>query len=310
MAALVNEEGRSTKKMTVFITVPRPLPLRQYHHVDLKDVSLEVSSDDTVASVKATLHNMVGIPPCRQRLVFARSALPDDDDTTLAAHGIVGSPTIQLVETEMEVFMRNLAGKTITFSGVESSDTVESFRIRVQEREGILLRPTKQRLIWGANQIEDGHTLADYGVGHFATMHLMCRPSGLRMREIELDIKVTDTVGRIKERVEEAEGIPAACQSVSYHGKQLDDRRALADYEPLQWIDITCRRHETQGGTNSTIQMETVKKHANVEVTGPGKKIKKRKKIPAMQRKRVHVYLFGPEQPQICPSSCDADPVM
>jgi ABC-type multidrug transport system permease subunit len=29
-----------------------------------------------------------------------------------------------------------------------------------------------------------------------------------------------------------------------------------------------------------------------------------------MQRKRVHVYLFGPEQPQICPSSCDADPVM
>jgi hypothetical protein len=291
MAVQVNEEERSTKKMTVFVTVPRPLPLRQYH-VDLKVVSLEVSSDDTVASVKATLHNIVGIPPCRQRLVFARSALPDDDDTTLAAHGIVGSPTIQLVETEMEVFMRNLAGKTITFSGVESSDTVESFRIRVQEREGILLRPTKQRLIWSTNQIEDGHTLADYGVGHFATMHLMCRPGGLQMREIELDIKVTDTVGRIKERVEEAEGIPVACQSVSYHGKQLDDRRALADYEPLQWIDIRCRRH------------------ANVEVTGLGKKIKKRKKIPAMQRKRVHVYLFGPEQSPICPSSCDADPVM
>jgi hypothetical protein len=40
---------------------------------------------------------MVGIKVPRQRLVFAFSALPDDDDTTLADHGITDPSTFHLV---------------------------------------------------------------------------------------------------------------------------------------------------------------------------------------------------------------------
>jgi hypothetical protein len=92
-------------------------------------VVLEVSRDDTVASVKAKLHDMEGVHPHRQRLVFACSALPDDDETTLADHGVVDSATIQLVEMRMNVFVH--MGKTLLFSA-DSSDTVESFRLRLQ----------------------------------------------------------------------------------------------------------------------------------------------------------------------------------
>ncbi|KAM0845609.1 hypothetical protein ACQ4PT_056245 [Festuca glaucescens] len=189
---------------------------------------------------------MVGIPPRRQRLVFACSALPDDDDTTLADHGVVDSATIQLVETKMQVFlhfMHTSTGGIVAFSGVESSDTVESFRLRLQEREGLGLRPAKQRLIWSGRQMEDGHTLADYGVRDSQTMTLLVRwPVRLRTRVVELDIEATDTVGKIKERVEEAEGVAVACQSASYCAKDLDDHCALADYE---WVHNDCRRHET-----------------------------------------------------------------
>uniref|UniRef100_A0ACD6A6C8 Uncharacterized protein n=1 Tax=Avena sativa TaxID=4498 RepID=A0ACD6A6C8_AVESA len=174
MAAQVKEEEKKTKKMTILVTIPRPS--RQRCAPDhLKVVALEVSSDDTVASVKATLHDMEGIPPRRQRLVFARSALPDDDAMTLADHGVLNSAAIQLVETKMKVRVRDWTGRTITISGVESCDTVESFRVRLQE-EGIRLRPKQQRIICGgSSQLEDGHTLAEYGVQDSSLMMLVAR---------------------------------------------------------------------------------------------------------------------------------------
>jgi hypothetical protein len=102
-------------------------------------------------------------------------------------------------------------------------------------------------------------------------------------------------VGRIKERVEEAEGVSVACQSVSYHGKELNDHRTLASYDAMEFVNVECRRHETQDATNTTM----AKRHANVEVTGQGEKIEKR---------HLRVYLIGPELGAICPSSCDTDP--
>ncbi|KAM0912097.1 hypothetical protein ACQ4PT_013048 [Festuca glaucescens] len=298
MAAQVNEEENRTKKMTVFVTLPRPRdPYPDYGApVALKVVTLEVSRDDTVATVKARLHRMEPIPPLRQRLLFACSALPDDDGTTLAEHGVTDSSTIQLVETKMQLFVRcthRPNGGTITVSDVESSDTVESFRLRMQRLEGVGLRPAKQRLIWNGKQMEDGHTLADYGVRASTTMHLVLRwPVPMRTRVVELDIEATATAGKIKELVEKAEGVPVACQSVSYCAKGLDDHDTLADYE---WVHIACGRHETGGATNKT-------------PTPPEKKIKTLVEIPAVQLRRLRAILRGPELAAIYPSSCDMDP--
>jgi hypothetical protein len=95
--------------------------------------------------------------------------------------------------------------------------------------------------------------------------------------------------------VEEVEGVPVACQSVSYKAEELDDRRTLASYDAMEFVKVECRRHETQGATNTTM----AKRHANVKVTGQGEKIEKR---------HLRVYLIGPELGAICPSSCDTDP--
>jgi hypothetical protein len=182
MAAEAKEEEKIyMKKMNVFVVVPRP---------DRAPVALEVSRDDTVASVKAKLHDMEGIHPHRQRLVFACSALPDDDETTLADHGVVDSATIQLVETRMNVFVH--MGKTLLFSA-DSSDTVESFRLRLQEQEG--MRPALQRLICGCSMLKDGRTLADCGVKNNSTLHFSVRFHHMRIRVLELDMEASDTVG-------------------------------------------------------------------------------------------------------------------
>ncbi|KAF2000597.1 ubiquitin [Amniculicola lignicola CBS 123094] len=49
-------------------------------------------------------------------------------------------------------------------------------------------------------------------------------------KEIELDIEPDYKVSRIKERVEEKEGIPPAQQRLIFGGKQMADDKTAADY--------------------------------------------------------------------------------
>eukprot|EP00291_Cryptomonas_curvata_P010522 CAMPEP_0172177238 /NCGR_PEP_ID=MMETSP1050-20130122/15319_1 /TAXON_ID=233186 /ORGANISM="Cryptomonas curvata, Strain CCAP979/52" /LENGTH=77 /DNA_ID=CAMNT_0012849723 /DNA_START=128 /DNA_END=361 /DNA_ORIENTATION=- len=49
-------------------------------------------------------------------------------------------------------------------------------------------------------------------------------------KEIEFDIEPTDTVKRIKERVEEKEGIPPQQQRLIFGGKQMHDDKTASDY--------------------------------------------------------------------------------
>ncbi|CAG8478890.1 11762_t:CDS:2 [Diversispora eburnea] len=48
-------------------------------------------------------------------------------------------------------------------------------------------------------------------------------------KEIAIDIEETDTVARIKERVEEKEGIPPAQQRLIHCGKQLTDEKTVKE---------------------------------------------------------------------------------
>mmetsp|Transcript_18015 Transcript_18015/g.59170 ORF Transcript_18015/g.59170 Transcript_18015/m.59170 type:complete len:89 (-) Transcript_18015:75-341(-) len=62
------------------------------------------------------------------------------------------------------------------------------------------------------------------------TAAMQIKVKTLTGKEIEFDIEPTDTVKRIKERVEEKEGIPPPQQRLIFGGKQMHDDKTASDY--------------------------------------------------------------------------------
>lgn len=134
----------------------------------------------------------------------------------------------------MQIIVEPLTGQPFTLE-VDPSDIIENIKAMIQSKIGY--PSDQQRLIFAGNLLEDGHTLSDCNIQNECTVRAVTEINfnvifvkTLTGKNIPLDFKPSDTLEKVKAKIQGIEGIPTVQQRLIFRGKQLEDGRPMSHY--------------------------------------------------------------------------------
>ena len=122
-------------------------------------VSLRAYPSDSVLSLKARISVKVLAPPCKQRLLLNNEIMKESH--SLSFYSIPPNNIITLcvlIKVRINAFNRKELIKIKIFE----EETVESLKSKIQKKDGV--EPARQQLYCEGLLLEDGRTMASYGI--------------------------------------------------------------------------------------------------------------------------------------------------
>ncbi|PWA71897.1 Ubiquitin subgroup [Artemisia annua] len=136
----------------------------------------------TAKELKALIQAKEGIHPDQQTLVYAGNKL--EENRVLCYYYIQNESTIRLLDytlVALQIYVEIIATRKTVHLEVESTDTINNVKAKIQDKEGI--PADKQTLFLPQKQLQDNSTLADYCIWNGTTIHLVCHEGKHRGRE-------------------------------------------------------------------------------------------------------------------------------
>jgi len=203
-----------------------------------KNITLDVEPSDSILSIKEKIQEIEGIPTNEQKLFFNGIFL--EDHKALSYYYIKKGSTLHLIMLSLDfsniIFVKKVDGTAFTLM-VELSDTIKSIKEKIEEEKGI--PQNLQKLSYNGRPLVNlNATLANSYIQNLSTIHLDIITSKQKIIYIKaldgntliIEIKPSDTIFNIKEKIYEKGGIPPNEQDLFFNRIQLEDAKTLSEY--------------------------------------------------------------------------------